>query len=180
MVSTPTKAVNLKSAQPQSAAPATQRAILQGIRWQTYQALLNDLGDHRAARLTYTQGILEIAMPSKLHEIVNRLMARIVTTLTEELELEIVDAGSTTLDREDLQHGAEPDTCFYIQNAARLQGLDPDIPDDLPPDLVLEIDITSSSTQRLKTYQKLGVPEVWQYTQKQGVAIHQRRGESPE
>ncbi len=108
MVSPPTRAITQDVAQPENAPQVTPRVTLQGIRWQTYQALLNDLGDHRAVRLTYTQGILEIAMPSKLHEILNRLMARIVTTLTEELALEIVNVGSTILDREDLQHGAEP------------------------------------------------------------------------
>jgi Uma2 family endonuclease len=95
----------------------TQNIVLPNVSWQTYKALLADMGDHRASRLTYDQGILQIKMPSKLHEIINRLLARIITTLTEELELNVVDLGSTILDREDLEKGAEPDTCFYIQNA---------------------------------------------------------------
>lgn len=32
-----------------------------------------------------------------------------------------------------------------------------------PPDLAVEIDITSSSLNRLVIYQALGVPEVWRY-----------------
>jgi hypothetical protein len=32
-----------------------------------------------------------------------------------------------------------------------------------PPDLALEIDITSSSLNRLSIYAALGVPEVWRY-----------------
>lgn len=144
----------------------TQTVVLKGVSWQTYQALLADLGDHRATRLAYDKGILEIIMPSKLHEIVNRLLARIVVTLTEELNLSVEDFGSTTLEREDLDGGAEPDTCFYIQNAARIQGLDPEIPDNLPPDLAIEVDITSPSNLRLEIYKQLGIPEVWRYTKK--------------
>jgi hypothetical protein len=34
---------------------------------------------------------------------------------------------------------------------------------DPPPDLAIEIDITSSSINRLKLYAALGVPEVWRY-----------------
>ncbi|MEM8638914.1 MAG: Uma2 family endonuclease [Cyanobacteria bacterium P01_G01_bin.54] len=152
-------------------AEQTQTVLLPGISWQTYQSLLKEMGDHRATRLTYDQGWLQIKMPSKLHEIINRLLARLVTTLTEELDLEIVNYGSTTLDREDLAKGAEPDTCFYIQNAPQVQGLDPDIPPDLPPDLVVEVDITSPSTRRMGIYLALGILEVWCYTQKQGVQL---------
>ncbi|HEY9822237.1 MAG TPA: Uma2 family endonuclease [Candidatus Sericytochromatia bacterium] len=150
----------------------TQNIVLSNVTWQTYKALLADMGDHRAARLTYNRGILQIKMPSKLHEIINRLLARIVTTLTEELDLNVVNLGSTTLEREDLEKGAEPDTCFYIQNANQLEGLDPEIPEDLPPDLVIEVDITSPSTRRIEVYQALGIPEVWCYTKKQSLKIY--------
>ncbi|NEO82950.1 MAG: Uma2 family endonuclease [Spirulina sp. SIO3F2] len=163
------QALRLESAPEQ--AQVTQSVLLPSVSWQTYQALLTDMGDHRVARLTYDQGWLHIKMPSQLHEIINRLLARIVTTLTEELDLEIVNYGSTTLDREDLAKGAEPDTCFYIQNAAQVQGLNPDIPPELAPDLVLEVDITSPSTRRLNVYLALGIPEVWCYTQKGGVEM---------
>ena len=151
----------------------TQIVVLPNISWQTYHAMLLDMGDHRATRLSYNQGILTLKMPSKLHEIINRLLARIVTTLTEELGLDVVNVGSTTLEREDLEKGAEPDTGFYIQNASVLDGLDPEIPDNLPPDLVIEVDITSPSTQRLEIYQALGIAEVWRYTKRKGLAIYQ-------
>ena len=49
----------------------------------------------------------------------------------------------------------------------------PELPDDLPPDVVIEVDITSRSTQRLEIYQALGIAEVWRYTKRKGLAIHQ-------
>ena len=150
----------------------TQTIVLPNISWVTYQALLTEMGNHRSARLTYDCGRLTIKMPSKLHEIINRLLARIVNTLTEEFDLEVVDIGSTTLDRKDLDKGAEPDTGFYIQNADQLTGLDPDIPETLPPDLVIEVDISSPSTQRLQIYQALGIAEIWQYTKQKGLRIY--------
>ena len=149
----------------------TQAVLLEDVSWQTYKALLNDMGNHRTVRVAYNQGTLTLKMPSKLHEIVNRLLARIVDILTEEFGLEVVNVGSLTLERADLQRGAEPDTGFYIQNADQLEGLNPEIPETLPPDLVIEIDITSPSTQRMAIYQTLGVAEVWQYTQREGVVI---------
>ncbi len=135
-----------------------------GLTWQHYQLFLAELGDNRATRLAYTGGSLEIRMPSKLHEIVNRLLSKIIFTLAEELGLEIVDLGSTTWNREDLDKGIELDSCFFIQNAGLVQGLNPELPPNLSPDLAVEVDIASASNQKLVIYQALGVPELWLYS----------------
>jgi Uma2 family endonuclease len=134
-----------------------------GLTWPQYQLLLTELGEDRATRLAYHNGVLEVRMPGKLHEIVNRLLSKIVFALAEELGLEMVDLGSMTWNREDLDKGIEPDSCFYLQNAAQVQGLNPDIPADLPPDLAIEVDIASGSSNKLPIYQALGVPELWVY-----------------
>ena len=157
--------------------PQTQRVVLNNISWQTYQALLAELGNHRSARLTYDCGVLEIAMPSDLHEIIKRLLERIVTTLTEEFNLKVRSVGSVTLDREDLQQGAEPDSGFYIQNATQIRGRQIDLQAGPPPDLVIEVDITRSSKRRLAIYSQLSIPEVWCYTQTVLQIYHLQAGE---
>jgi Uma2 family endonuclease len=48
--------------------PAEARVLLAGVSWQTFKALLADIGDNRACRLAYDQGILEIMAPSQEHE----------------------------------------------------------------------------------------------------------------
>jgi Uma2 family endonuclease len=88
--------------------------VLHNVTWLTYQSLLADMGEHRSARLAYDRGTLEIKMPSKLHELINRLLERIITTLTEELGMNVLSLGSTTFDFEDVEQGVEPDSCFYI------------------------------------------------------------------
>jgi Uma2 family endonuclease len=142
---------------------STHRVILQGVSWQTYQALLAELGDNRSSRLAYDQGILEITMPSDRHETNIKLLERMIEALTEELDLPIKGFRSTTLNREDLQRGAEPDSCYYIQNVDRIQGRTVDLSRDPAPDLVIEVDITSPSSRRLQIYKQLEVPEVWRY-----------------
>lgn len=157
----------------QPANQITQQIALNGVSWRTYQALLNDLGDHRSSRLVYEQGILEIIMPSELHEIINRLLDRIVTALTEELDMKVRAYGSTTLEREDLLRGVEPDSCYYIQSVEQLRAKKLDLQTDPPPDLAIEVDITSSSKRRFGVYQQLQIPEVWRYTRSQGITIYQ-------
>ena len=150
----------------------TQRVILEGISWETFQTMLQEMGDHRASRLAYDSGLLEITMPSSLHEIINRLLDRIIVALTEELNLKIKAYGSTTLTREDLEKGIEPDSCYYIQKADQLLTRKLDLAVDPPPDLAVEVDITSSSQRRFGIYRQLQIPEVWRYTQNEGVIIY--------
>lgn len=149
------------------------QVILKNISWKTYEALLTDIGEKSRIQLTYDQGILEIMVPLDPHETYAEILGRIVTTITEELNLEIRSLGSRTCKREDLNQGLEPDKCFYIQNEAIVRDLDPiDLNQYPPPDLVIEIDITSHSINRLELYARLGVPEVWQYNEKQ-FTIHE-------
>ena len=96
-----------------------------------------------------------------------------IRTLVEELGLRLRGYGSTTLDREDLEKGAEPDSCFYIQNVDRILGKTLNLATGPPPDLAIEFDITSSSRRRFGIYLQLQIPEVWRYTQRQGITIYQ-------
>lgn len=140
------------------------RTILSNIRWQTYQALVLDLAHTAGKRLTYDRGQLEIMTPLPEHEVSKRLLGRIVETTTEVLGIEIYSLGSTTWSREDLQRGLEPDECYYITQEALVRGqLSFDLNVDPPPDLAIEIDITSSSLNRLSIYAALGIAEVWRF-----------------
>jgi Uma2 family endonuclease len=136
---------------------------ISGVAWGDYLLVLEQLGDDRATRLAYDNGVLEIRMPGQLHEAINRVLATIVLALAEELGFEFNDLGSMTINRATLQKAVEPDSCFYIQNARAGQGLESTIPDELPPDLALEVDIANRSDNKLNLYQAMGVPEVWLY-----------------
>ena len=61
--------------------------------------------------------------------------------------------------------GLEPDNCFYFQNESIVRGrTDIDLAQgDPPPDLALEIDVTSKSLDRFPIYARLQVPEIWCY-----------------
>jgi Uma2 family endonuclease len=89
---------------------------------------------------------------------------RFVVSLAEELGIEIKSAGSTTLKRKIANRGIEPYNCYYIQNEPAVRGRQElDLETDPPPDLAIEIDITSSSVNKLGIYSALGVPELWRY-----------------
>jgi len=144
--------------------PAEQRVVLHNVSWGTYERLLEDHENNSAPRFTYDRGELEIMSPSPEHEKLNRRMAQLVMALTEETGVEAEDFGSTTFRREDLERGFEPDSCFYIENEESVRGKSRiDLSVDPPPDLVIEIDITSPSLNKLSIYTRIGVPEIWRY-----------------
>jgi len=140
------------------------RVLLRDISWQTYQSLLKDFEQQPGMRLTYDRGLLEITKPLPPHETYKKLLGRFIEAFTEAFAIEIRSLGSLMCDREDLARGLEPDQCYYIQNEAAVRNRDRlDLMQDPPPDLALEVDITSSPIDQLAIYAALGVPEVWRY-----------------
>jgi Uma2 family endonuclease len=158
-------------------APAEQRVIVRNVSWATYEKLLADLANQSSTRLTYDRGMLEIMSPLPEHERYNRILALLITVLTDEMGIDVEDLGSTTFRREDLARGFEPDSCFYILHEADIRGKAViDLTVDPPPDLVIEVDITSGSLNKLPLYAQIGVPEIWCYDG-QRVRIHTLVGE---
>ncbi|MFW9260365.1 Uma2 family endonuclease [Nostoc sp. CALU 546] len=141
-----------------------QRTVLHNISWETFEALLRDTGEDRGSRFAYDCGVLEIMTPLFEHENPKSNFGNFIIALAEELGIELRSAGSTTLKRKILNRGIEPDTCYYIQNELAIRGKQTlDLENDPPPDLAIEIDITSSSVNKLGIYSALGVTELWRY-----------------
>jgi Uma2 family endonuclease len=143
---------------------AEQRTVLYNLSWDTFEALLRDTGEHRGSRFAYDCGTLEIMTPLFEHENPKIQFDRLIFSLAEELDIEVISAGSTTLKRKSLAKGIEPDSCYYIQNEAAMRGRETlNLEIDPPPDLAVEIDITTSSVNKFNIYAALGVAELWRY-----------------
>lgn len=141
--------------------PADQRLLLSEVDWPTYDRLLNDL-EGRHLRFNFDRGQLEIMTVSAEHERVKKLLARLLETITEVLNIPILSLGNTTFRREDSARGLEPDECWYIGHEEQMRGRDSiDLLIDPPPDLVIEVEISRSVLDRMEIYAALGVPEVW-------------------
>jgi Uma2 family endonuclease len=143
---------------------ADSQVVLSNVSWETYERLLEDLSDCSVPHLTYDRGRLEIMSPTQEHEELNRTINSIVETVAVELDVRVRVLGSSTFKRKDLKRGFEPDSCFYVKSAESIRGKKRlDLSIDPPPDLVIEIDITSSSIPRMPIFALFGVPEVWRY-----------------
>jgi Uma2 family endonuclease len=140
----------------------SQRLLLRGVDWPTYSRLVVAFAGRRGLRLTYDRGALEIRTLTYGHESLAHLLGRFVVALTEELGLPVAEGGSTTFRRRRSRRGLEPDQSYWIANEALVRGKGRiDLRVGPPPDLCVEVDVASSSVNRMGVYAALGVPEVW-------------------
>ena len=140
------------------------RVILNNITWQTFNQILKEIGSKRVIRLAYDKGIVEIMTPFGQHEYSNRFIDNLILVIALELNLNIKTMGSLTLKKEMVKKGVEPDSCYYLNNEPLVRHKqDIRLENDPPPDLVLEIDMSNSSLNKLPIYAALGVPEIWRY-----------------
>jgi Uma2 family endonuclease len=147
-----------------TAAATAEKHIYYGVLWDTYLQLLEELGDDSGVRLTFNRGVLEIMSPKRLHEQITRLVDMVVTLLAFESGVNVDNCGAMTLRVASAERGGEPDSCFYIANEATVRGVDEiDLQVHPPPDIVLEVDITSPSLDKFGLYVAARVPEVWRY-----------------
>lgn len=140
------------------------RVVLHEVSFPTFFALSRE---STGGRIAYDRGTLEIISLSFLRENTKGNLGRMVEVYTLEKELPLLSAGSTTFGREDLERGLEPDASYYIQSASRVIGnTEIELPHDPPPDLVIEVEITRSSINKLDICRALGIREVWRYNGK--------------
>jgi Uma2 family endonuclease len=136
--------------------------LLHNVDWPTYTRFLRIFAERPGYRLTYDRGKLEIMSPLPEHESDGDFLGCLARALSDELGLPIKGGGSTTLRRRRRKRGLEPDRCYWIANEPAIRGKRTlDLRTDPPPDLAIEVDVTSSSLDRMSIYAALGVPEVW-------------------
>jgi Uma2 family endonuclease len=126
-----------------------ERFITSGVSWDSYETLLAKLADRSQYRIVYLSGVLEIVSPSIRHEKVKKNLAMLLEHFFYRQRINCIPMGSTTFRDRAKQVGAGPDECYCL-------GVEKSI-----PDLAIEVNITSGSIDKLETYGRLGIVEVW-------------------
>jgi Uma2 family endonuclease len=63
--------------------PPGDRTLLNNLTWQEFEQILIELGNHRAARLSFSNGTLEIMTPLFVHENAKALVGDFVKVLLD-------------------------------------------------------------------------------------------------
>jgi Uma2 family endonuclease len=136
-----------------------QHLVLHGMPWSFYEDVL---ASDRPLRITFDEGNIEMMAPLPEHEAPREAIGALIDVLVIERGIPSARFGSTTFRREDRRKGLEPDKCYYFANSSAVRGMKQfDSTVHPPPDLAIEIDITSRSVPREPVYAGLGIPELW-------------------
>ena len=137
--------------------------ILRNQSWQDYEDLLAIRQDKKLPKLYFNAQNQEIRLMSPLPSHGNRIdtLRDLVKSLLRFQQKDWQSFDPITL-KQLKQAGVEPDTCFYIANYQAILGKERiDLSIDPPPDLAIEVDLTSLTN--LETYKPIGIPELWIY-----------------
>ena len=143
--------------------PPETRTLVENVQWATYLALSSDRRGS-VPRITFDRGLMELMSPKKEHEVIKTLIGRLIAAYAEAKEIDLLSVASTTFRREDLERGFETDEAFYVAHADAMRTKeDIDLQVDPAPELVVEIEMTSSAIRKLELFAALGVAEVWRH-----------------
>ncbi|MDF5730637.1 MAG: Uma2 family endonuclease [Rhizonema sp. PD38] len=143
--------------------------------WQDYQVLSQQLGDRAFPRIKYRRGEILLMAPLPEHGRDASLLALIVTALLDHLNRTYDSFTPITMSLPEVS-GIEPDFCFYIENWRSVVGKNRiDWQNNPPPDLVIEVDVTSYTN--INDYLPYKVPEVWLLKNKQ-LLVYRLQGEN--
>jgi Uma2 family endonuclease len=132
---------------------ADERVVLHGVPWSHFEAILALRGDTPVPRMTYLEGALELMTPSRTHESVKKLLARMIEHYALRAGLPLSAYGSWTLRSASRERAIEPDECYVVG-----EGRSKEV-----PDLAIEVVWTSGGVEKLEVYRGLGVGEVWRW-----------------
>ncbi|KAF3890984.1 Uma2 family endonuclease [Tolypothrix bouteillei VB521301] len=127
--------------------------------WQDYMKLQRQLDSRTVPRIKYRLGEIWLMAPLPKHGRDASLLADIAKVLLDRVGQRYDSFTPITMSLPEIS-GIEPECCFYIQNWRAVVGKNRiDWQNDPPPDLVIEVDITSYTD--INDYLPYRVPEVW-------------------
>lgn len=139
-------------------------------RWDDYQQLCLQRGDRTLPRIKfrYEEVLLMSPLPKQGREV--SLVADVIKVLLDVVGKEYDSSTPVTMELPE-ESGIEPDYCFYIDHWATVSRKERiDWVNAPPPDLVLEIDVTSFTD--VKDYLPYQVPEIWLLRKQKLVIYH--------
>ena len=132
----------------------------------------------RRVCLDPVSGLIVLMTPSRLHEELATMFDHVVDIVASTLEGAVTGLRTARLREPGAPPGTgmEPDCAFYVGENARAyrealaQGEDPADAffEKTPPDLVVEVEITSAARGKIGRYADLGVRELWLFRPRDG------------
>ena len=95
---------------------AEPRIPLSAITWEQYETLITTVGDRPRLRLSYLDGTLEIMTISPEHEMIKKMIARLLEIYALEADIPLYSYGSATFRRRAATKGLEADESYCLNS----------------------------------------------------------------
>lgn len=129
--------------------------------FEEYEQLVEQMSDRASLRIRFRDNYIWLMAPLPEHGNQADVLSDLVKALLRHQGQDWQSFAPITLRQAGIA-GVEPDACFYIQNRQAILGKQRlDLSQDPPPDLAIEIDLTSITD--INDYIPLAIPEVWIY-----------------
>ncbi|NJL20884.1 MAG: Uma2 family endonuclease [Leptolyngbyaceae cyanobacterium SM1_3_5] len=151
---------------PASIAPLKEEPLLfESLTWREFKAV-EQLLDRPGYRLSFLDGLLEIRrMPGEPHEIIKARIGALIELYLLMAGYDLTPTESMTLESEAGAVKREADKSYKLA------------PGRSRPDLAIEVVFTSGGINKLETYKRLKIAEVW-FWEDGVLEIYHLRGES--
>jgi Uma2 family endonuclease len=127
--------------------------VLTGISWSKFEQIETAFQDIEGVRFIYLDEELEIIMNvSREHEHAKRLIGNLLETYMRQKGIRFYMWGNATIGNKEITGRKEPDESYNIHSKKDI------------PDLIIEVIVTSGGIEILEIYRRIGIPEVWFYS----------------
>jgi Uma2 family endonuclease len=134
---------------PARSSEAEPRIPLGGVTWEQYETMIAAVGDRPRLRMSYLDGTLEIMTISPEHEMIKKMIARLLEIYALEADVPLYSYGSATFRKRASARGLEADESYCLGDRKDV------------PDFAIEVVMTSGVVDKMAIYAGLGVLEVW-------------------
>lgn len=129
-----------------------QKFTLPGYyNWQQFKTIQSLITEQGGLKIFYLDGVIELMTLGERHETIKSMIAILLGIYFWQKEIEFIPVGSATRESEEKGVSFEPDESYYLYEKKE------------HPDLAIEINITSGSSQKLEKYRRFQIKEVWMW-----------------
>lgn len=129
--------------------PQDNYMIFQSISWEKFEAIVTAFQNVPGVKLSYLDGCVEIMTTGDEHEDLKKTIAILLEAYMRTKGIRFYGRGAPTLGSRQQGVRREPDESYNINTKKEI------------PDFLIEVVITSGGLEKLESYKRIGVPEVW-------------------
>jgi Uma2 family endonuclease len=128
---------------------ANQSSLIEGISWDSFEAIEAAFSEVAGIRLAYLDGVIEFMPISNEHEELKSTLGRLLEVYLRAKDIRYYIRGGPSLGQKEDAARRQPDESYNIGSKKDRA------------DIAIEVVLTSGGIDKLECYKRFGIPEVW-------------------